>query len=379
MVQVSFLYPSPSAIPSRLLANRWPGTSSLDSSATTSQEVTMVFLFVISFVGAYHLTLLSFSFARFILSTFLLPGVSLRKYKAVTGKGNPDAGAGAADSSWAIVTGASDGIGAEFAKQLAKKGFNVVLASRTESKLRSLASEIAASSPSVETKVVAIDFATAGPKAEKGWADLKSAVEGLDVGVLVNNVGVSHSMPVPFAETSDGEIDSIVNVNISSLLKVTKLVLPGMQKRRRGLILNLGSFAGQYPTPLLATYSGSKSFLISWSQALGAEQQGLRTGVDVVALNTYFVVSAMSKIRKSSFLVPTPKQYVSSVLSKVGNSGGAGGRPFSATLWPAHAMVDWALANLLPSEGWLLDYSFGQSLSTRKRALRKAERESKAQ
>lgn len=167
-------------------------------------------------------------------------------------------------------------------------------------------------------------------------------------------------------------------------------------------MLNLGSFAGQFPTPLLATYSASKSFLLSFSQALGAEQKGAKTGVDVVALNTYFVVSAMSKVRRASWMIPTPKQYVSRVLQKVNCKGGAGARPYSATLWPGHAVVDWVISNLLPSENWLLNYSYGessssdaafmsickltlfasftgQSLSTRKRAIKKAQRAEKKQ
>lgn len=131
-------------------------------------------------------------------------------------------------------------------------------------------------------------------------------------------------------------------------------------RRRRGLVLNLGSFAGQFPTPLLATYSASKSFLLSFSQALGAEQKGAKTGVDVIALNTYFVVSAMSKVRRASWMIPTPKQYVSRVLQKVNCKGGAGARPYSATLWPGHAVVDWVISNLLPSENWLLNYSYGE-------------------
>lgn len=70
---------------------------------------------------------------------------------------------------------------------------------------------------------------------------------------------------------------------------MTKLVLPGMLERKRGLILSVGSFAALVPSPLLAVYSGSKAFLKTWSQALGSELEG--TGVHVELLNAYFVVS----------------------------------------------------------------------------------------
>lgn len=69
---------------------------------------------------------------------------------------------------------------------------------------------------------------------------------------------------------------------------MTKLVLPGMVERKRGLILSVGSFAALVPSPLLAVYSGSKAFLTTWSQALGSELEG--TGVHVELLNAYFVV-----------------------------------------------------------------------------------------
>jgi hypothetical protein len=69
----------------------------------------------------------------------------------------------------------------------------------------------------------------------------------------------------------------------------------------------------------------------------------------------------MSGIRRSNWLVPTPKSYVKTVLAKIGTSGGAGWRPYSATLWPGHALADWAITNLLPSENWLLNYQYSES------------------
>lgn len=130
---------------------------------------------------------------------------------------------------------------------------------------------------------------------------------------------------------------------------------------KRGLILNVGSFAGQFPTPLLATYSGTKSFLIAFSQTLGEELR--RSKIDVQCLNTYFVVSNMSKIRKSSSIVPTPRQYVQKVLSKIGRSGGAVGRPFTMTIWPMHALIDWALETFVGNQKWFFRYNYGENKS----------------
>jgi short-subunit dehydrogenase len=104
----------------------------------------------------------------------------------------------------------------------------------------------------------------------------------------VNNVGTNHSIPTPFVEEDFSVIESIVNVNITSVLRITHMILPQMVERRKGLIVNVGSFAGMFPTPLLQTYAGSKSFLKHWSESLAAELKP--SGVHVELLNTYFVV-----------------------------------------------------------------------------------------
>lgn len=128
--------------------------------------------------------------------------------------------------------------------------------------------------------------------------------------------------------------------------------------RKRGLILNVGSFAGQFPTPLLTTYSGTKSFLIAFSQALGEELR--RSKIDVQCLNTYFVVSNMSKIRKSTSSIPLPRPYVQRVLSKIGRSGGAINRPYTMTVWPMHAIIDWAVQTFIGNKKWFLTFNHGE-------------------
>lgn len=112
----------------------------------------------------------------------------------------------------------------------------------------------------------------------------------------------------------------------------------------------MGSFAGLVPTPYLSVYSAGKAFLSTWSQALGTEVA--KDGIVVEHVNTYFVVSAMSKIRKPSLLIPTAKNYVASVLSKVGVPCGAN-VPFTSTPYPMHGVVNWAINNLLTNQFWV--------------------------
>lgn len=211
---------------------------------------------------------------------------------------------------------------------------------------------------------------------EADYAKLKALVDSLDVGILVNNVGQSHSIPVPFVKTPKEEIRDIIAINCIATLRVTQIVAPGMVQRKRGLILTMGSFGGLLPTPLLATYSGSKAFLQQWSTALGGEFQG--TGVDVELVISYLVTTAMSKIRKTSMMIPSPRAFVKSVLGKVGRSGGAQNMAYTSTPFWGHALMQWWLENTVGLGGaFVVGQNRGMHESIRKRALKKAERDAK--
>ena len=274
---------------------------------------------------------------------------------------------------WALVTGASDGIGKEYALQLAQKGYNILLVSRTQSKLDSLSTEIQRLC-NVQTKSFAMDFAANN---DSDYTKLRSMVDELDVSILINNVGLSHSIPVPFAETEEKEMKDIITINCTGTLRVTQLVLPGMVKRKTGLILTMASFGGLLPTPLLATYSGSKAFLQQWSSALASEVA--LHGIKVQLVQSYLVTSAMSKIRRSSAMIPTPKQFVRAALGKIGRSGGAQGISATSTPYWAHGVMHWALDTLTPGRmnSYVIDVNRGMHQDIRKRALRKAERDAK--
>jgi 17beta-estradiol 17-dehydrogenase / very-long-chain 3-oxoacyl-CoA reductase len=312
-------------------------------------------------LGATSLVRFCYRTLSVLLQIFVLSGQSLKRY-------------GAKKGAWAIVTGASDGIGKEFAFQLGKAGFNVYLVARNSELLEAAAAEIA-SKYSVSTKTASIDFAKADDTA---YQALSTQFQGLDVGVLVNNVGKSHAMPAYLADTPKEEMTDIVSINVNATLRVTYSVLPGMIQRKRGLILNIGSFAGAVPSPMLATYSGTKAFLATFTSAL-AEEVG-QHGITVEHVNTYFVVSKLSKIRKASALIPQPGPYVRSVLSKIGLPCGAAysRRPNTSTPYWSHALLDYAMTMInMPS--LFISYTHGLHKDIRKRALRKMERESKAQ
>ncbi|KAI0028650.1 3-ketoacyl-CoA reductase [Vararia minispora EC-137] len=288
----------------------------------------------------------------FASRTFLVPSYKLSRLGVKPGE-------------WAVVTGASDGIGREFALQLAASGYNVFLAARNPEKLEAVVREIQQNTNGkVKTEVFLIDFAHAS---DAQFGALREAMQALDIHVLVNNVGKSHEMPVDFIETDSVEMQDIIAINVAATVRVTSFVVASMTDKRRGVIINIGSFAGAVPSPMLATYSASKAFLKTFSDALAAELGPY--GVIVTHANTYFVVSAMSKIRKASLMIPTPRAYVRSVLGRLVQGS-------CAPYWP-HACLE-AIMSLFPD--WLVSsYVHNMHRDIRKRALRKKERLSKKQ
>ncbi|MFP6654975.1 MAG: SDR family NAD(P)-dependent oxidoreductase [Myxococcota bacterium] len=175
---------------------------------------------------------------------------------------------------WALITGASSGIGVSLARAIAAEGMNVVLSARREDRLQSLAAELAETFE-IETRVVAADLAE-----RSGQAGLLEAVSDLEIGLLVNNAGVGYAGRF---DLLDGEqLRRLVSVNCEAPLVLTHALVQGMRDRGRGGILWTGSIAGRQPLPLHAVYSATKAFDHFIGEALWAE---LRTSnIDVVVL-----------------------------------------------------------------------------------------------
>jgi short-subunit dehydrogenase len=175
----------------------------------------------------------------------------------------------------ALVTGASAGLGAEFTKLFAANGHDVVLVARRRDKLETLAREIE-KQHGVRATVLAEDLTVAGAaeRIEKALAD-----RGIPIEFLVNNAGFATTGP--FADADLGRELAMVTVNVTTLVHLTRLLLPAMIARKSGRILNIGSTAGFVPGPFMASYYASKAFVNSFTQALGYELRG--TGVTATA------------------------------------------------------------------------------------------------
>jgi len=171
-------------------------------------------------------------------------------------------------------------------------------------------------------------------------------------------------------------MNDIITVNCTGTLRITQLIAPHLLQRKRGLILTMASFGGLLPTPLLATYSGSKAFLQQWSSALASELEP--QGVTVQLVHSYLVVSAMSKIRRTSATIPKPRDFVKSVLGKIGREGGSQGIAYTMTPYWSHAVMQWGIAATVGTMSWVtVRVNRGMHESIRMRALKKAAREEK--
>ena len=175
---------------------------------------------------------------------------------------------------WAIVTGASSGIGLEFARQLSRRGYPVLAIARRRERLEALTKEAAEYDGRIES--LSADLAT-----EQGLALVSRRLDELgEIELLVNNAGVANAGDFVGAplEREIGEI----KLNVEAVVKLTQRVVGPMVKRRHGAIINLASVVGFQPFPHFAVYAATKAFVISFTEALAEELKG--TGVRALVL-----------------------------------------------------------------------------------------------
>lgn len=180
-----------------------------------------------------------------------------------------------ADSA-ALITGASAGIGAEIARELARRGHGVVLVARRKQRLNELADELS-SEYGVRAETIASDLSK---PASRSRIPGRITELGLEVEILVNNAGFATGGP--FAESDPGRELEQVQVLVEAVVALTSAFLPGMVERGRGAILNVASTAAMQPLPYAAGYSAAKAYVLTFSEAIHQEVSG--QGVTVTAL-----------------------------------------------------------------------------------------------
>jgi short-subunit dehydrogenase len=164
------------------------------------------------------------------------------------------------------VTGASSGIGEAFARRLAAEGTKVVAVARREERLRALPGDV---------EVLVADLAT-----EDGISAVERRLAIGDIDLLVNNAAFGTSSAL--SEIDPGRVEREVMLDVVALTRLTRAVLPTLVHQRGGGVLNVGSIAGFYPVPYLATYSASKAYVRSFSEAVATEVRGAGVRVSVL-------------------------------------------------------------------------------------------------
>ncbi|XP_046791795.1 testosterone 17-beta-dehydrogenase 3 [Gallus gallus] len=210
---------------------------------------------------------------------------------------------------WAVVTGAGDGLGKAYSFELAKRGLNIVMISRTLEKLQRVANEIEQATGQ-KVKVIQADFTR-----NSVYKNIEKDLEGLEIGVLVNNVGMLHNpLPCRFLNAPDVD-ENLVNCNIISVTKMTQIILKQMELRQKGLILNLSSGLGTFPCPLYTIYSASKAFICTFSKALQAEYK--EKGIIIQVVAPYGISTPMTMHQKPGLITKTAEEFVSESLHYV--------------------------------------------------------------
>lgn len=249
---------------------------------------------------------------------------------------------------WALVTGASDGIGRGCSEELLSRGFNVILHGRNVSKLEGVKAELLKLFPSRKIRLAVLDV-TASARDDAAIDQLVSTLkdDGLSISVLVNNVGgMGGIIPtwLPLHLRKAEELHRVLDMNVMFTTQLTRAMLPMFFEAKPALVINIGSIAGKLPSAYLTGYSGAKAYIAAWSRGLRAEMQCEKRDVEVLCIDVGQVRAQHDK-QEPTLWAPSRRRMGKAVLDVVGC-----GRGEVTAYWP-HA-VQLALIMSLPGS-WL--------------------------
>jgi len=242
---------------------------------------------------------------------------------------------------WALVTGASDGIGLGFAQELAQNGFNVVLHGRNPTKVANVRARLTAELPAVEFRIAVADASSTSPRQID---DLVASLQDLNLTVLINNVGGGERVQTLETNTAE-DIDMAININARSPTQLTRAILPQFIKSEgRRLIMNIGSLA-DYGVPYAVAYGGSKAFNMAMSSSLTVEMKAEgRRNIEILAIPVGKVEVAHSDDPVTWF-TPGARTMAKAALQRAGS-----GKPIVIAHF-GHAVQKFFL-DLLPASVW---------------------------
>jgi len=259
----------------------------------------------------------------------------------------------------ALVTGASAGIGREFARQLAGRARLIVLVARRQERLEELRNELLQRNPKLTVHIQTIDLTDSDQLNQLREFPEK---HGITIDLLINNAGLGDIGP--FATSDPPRIEEMLYVNTLALTSLTRRMLPGMLHQKRGAILNVSSSAGFMPIPGFSVYAATKAYVTSFSEGLRAELRG--TGVNVCALCPGPVHTEFSQVAQRAGQQPEKGPKIIYVAAAdVARAGLKAVEHDRALVIPGAAMkVAMAIVRLMP----LVLLRLGSSLSAKRTA-----------
>jgi len=258
----------------------------------------------------------------------------------------------ATDDPWALVTGASDGIGKSLCKVLAKRGFNVILHGRNQAKLSACCDELRNLAPGGKFELIVADATE-----PTSIGDVVKAVAGKPITVLINNAGYTTGPVQPLLTIDPEELGTAVNIGITWTLQLTRALLPRLVETRPSLILNVGSYAASHPPPFIAVYTGTKGFLQVFSQSLRTEMRTIgHKDVEVQYHEVYFCATK-SNGAPENIATPSPDRMAQAIVDAVGSHKG-----HVVSYW-VHELLSWVFL-FVPE--WIISRIAGSVLASKR-------------
>lgn len=265
------------------------------------------------------------------------------------------------EGSWAVITGASDGIGRGFADQLAIRGFNLVLISRTKSKLEKAAQEINGLNKNISIKTIVADFTRSS---QPGFFDeIYDQIKELNVSLLVNNVG--HGQLSAFHQETETNLNNIINMNVYPCVLLTRKLINHFRTRpKKSGIVNVSSSGALCPMPFIQTYVSTKAFMDHFSRSLQIEYPD----IDVLSVLPAFVSTPMSHHKEVGMDTITQNECAEGALRELG-------RYERSSSHIKHDILVWTM-KITPA--WIMNYvSKNFALPKEMERIKKLEEEAK--
>ena len=265
------------------------------------------FLYTASAIlGSYLILKLLYSFASFLRVTFR--SSSLSRY--------------CHSNAYAVITGASDGIGLGFAQELLSAGFNVILHGRNESKLREIQGELKKQHPNKDVRYYIADAARIGLEGEIQMNGMMEQFKDLPITVLMNNLGGMVGVDPVFdtlENRSPAQVEHIIALNSIYPTQMARAFLPILKKHEPSLMMNISSIAAVLPTPFGTIYNGAKAYLVHWSHSLGVEMSASKRNVEVILIEVGTVLTTGNPtVTTTGLFTPTARDMARNTLQKAG-------------------------------------------------------------